>query len=402
MSRLHISRLHMRPVHGTASFAALALATTIACAPARDDHASGPAPLSPTGALSGGDAAGYARALAPRPFRFPQDHGPHPEFRSEWWYFTGHLVARTGGTERRFGYQLTVFRQALAPQTPGRASAWATRQVYLGHLAISDVDGGRFVAYERTAREGLALGGAQAAPLRVWVEDWQITARDETHLTLHAQALPDGRAATVPATLALEVDLAQGRGPVLQGNAGLSPKGPQPGNASYYYSFTRLPTRGHLALADQRFEVTGTTWVDREWSTSALGPELAGWDWLSLSLGDGRDVMVFRLRRRDGSAAPESRATVIAPDGSTRLYAPDGHRFTSTGRWTSPAGVPYPAAFHLEIPAAQINLEIKPLLADQELRLGFRYWEGAVEARGTGAVGPLTGRGYLELTGYEK
>jgi predicted secreted hydrolase len=380
-----------------------ARSTTIAlCALAlgcqRRHDAAGP-PLSPTQALGGADTAGFARAEAPRSFAFPADHGPHPEFRSEWWYFTGQLV--TGDGKRHFGYQLTIFRQALAPEIPARASAWATRQVYLGHLALADLDGGRFLAFERTAREGLGLAGATATPLHVWVEDWDIAASsDGARLELRARGLPDGVAATAPVTLALEVDLAAGRGPVLQGERGLSRKGPELGNASYYYSYTRLPTRGDLQVGEGRFSVTGDSWLDREWSTSALGPELAGWDWLSLSLDDGRDLMVYRLRRRDGTATDESRATLIAADRSTRLFDAAAFRFEGAGTRRSPGGARYPAAFHLAIPGERLTLEVTPLLPDQELRLGFRYWEGAVVARGLLGEVPLAGRGYLELTGY--
>jgi predicted secreted hydrolase len=356
--------------------------------------------------LGGADTAGFARADAPRAFAFPADHGPHPSFRSEWWYFTGQLAARDGRRARRFGYQLTIFRQALAPDAPARASAWATRQVYLGHLALADLDGGRFFAFERTAREGLGLAGATAAPLRVWVEDWEIAAvgddPEPARLVLRARGLPDGAAATTPVSLALEVDLAAGRGPILQGDRGLSRKGPEPGNASYYYSYTRLPTRGEVRLGERGFSVAGESWLDREWSTSALGPELAGWDWLSLSLDDGRDLMIYRLRRRDGSATPESRATLIAADRSTRLLTADAYRFEASGTWQSPAGARYPAGFHLTIPGERLTLDVTPLLSDQELRLGFRYWEGAVTARGRLGDGVVAGRGYLELTGYTR
>jgi predicted secreted hydrolase len=339
----------------------------------------GGAPLSVDRTLGGGEAAGFARALGPRRFEFPADHGPHPAFRSEWWYLTGQL--RAGG--RRFGYQLTIFRQALAPAGPPRSSAWATRQVYMGHLAISDVDGSRFRAFERLAREGLGLGGAQVRPFRVWVEDWSVTGTGEPFpLALVARA--DG--------VELGLTVAAGRGPVLQGDRGLSPKGPEPGNASYYYSCTRLPTRGRLTLDGASFEVSGTSWLDREWSTSALGQDLAGWDWLSLHLSDGRDLMIYRLRRRDGTAAPESGATLIDANGvphSARLV------WTPTRWWRSPAtGARYPVAVRVELPS--LSFEVRPLLDDQELRLSFRYWEGAVEARGAA----VTGSGYLELTGY--
>lgn len=354
----------------------------------RGPASGGTGPLQVTGVLGGGDSAGYARALVPRPFVFPADHGPHPDFRSEWWYLTGNLQAGA----RRFGYQLTIFRQALAPSSPARASAWATRQAYLAHLAISDGEGRRFVAFERLSREGLMLAGAQAAPFRVWLEDWEMTG-----------AFPMRVQAREPGQAALALTLQAGRGPVLQGEAGLSRKGPEPGNASYYYSFTRLPTAGRLTIGDRTFEVTGTSWLDREWSTSALGAALAGWDWLALHLSDGRDLMVYRLRRKDGGAAAESQATIIERDGSTRVFGGGAFRLTEESAWISPhTGARYPTAVRVEIPAAELSLETRPLLADQELLLSIRYWEGAVTAQGRVNGVAVSGSGYLELTGYAR
>jgi predicted secreted hydrolase len=342
-----------------------------------------PPSLSVGGLLGGGDTAGFARAERPRTFVFPADHGPHPAFRSEWWYLTGQL--RAG--ERRFGYQLTIFRQAAAPDAPARSSAWGTRQIYLGHLAISDVGGGRFFAAERLSRDGLALAGAAVTPFKVWVEDWSMSGGDDLFpLTLRAR---DGGQA-------VDLVLEAGRGPVLQGEGGLSAKGPEPGNASYYYSFTRLPTRGRLTVTGQSFEVTGTSWLDREWSTSALGPDVEGWDWLALHLSDGRDLMVSRLRRKDGTAATESRATIIDDGARTRLFGPAQFTLAPAGWWRSPrTGARYPVTMSVTIPALGIDLQVHPLLEDQELPLAVQYWEGAVEARGT-----VGGSGYLELTGY--
>jgi predicted secreted hydrolase len=344
-----------------------------------------PAALKIGRVLSAGDDAGFAHAREPRPLVFPADHGPHPDFRSEWWYLTGNL--RAGA--RRFGYQLTIFRQALAPAGPPRRSAWASRQVYMGHLAVTDGEG-RFVAVERLSRDGLALAGAQASPFAVWLEDWRMQGLFPLTLT-----------AREPGRAAITLTLAPGRGPVLQGDAGLSRKGPQPGNASYYYSFTRLPTTGRLTIGDQTFEVAGSSWLDREWSTSALGPDLVGWDWLALQLSDGRDLMVYRLRRRDGTAAAESRATLIDAAGHTRLFGPDQFTFTARRWWTSPhSGARYPIAVAVQIPAIDLSVETRPLIEDQELSLSLRYWEGAVSADGRVAAGAISGEGYLELTGY--
>jgi predicted secreted hydrolase len=343
-----------------------------------------PPALAVGGVLSAGDTRGFARALAPRPFDFPADHGPHPEFRSEWWYLTGHLQAGP----RRFGYQLTFFRQALAPESPPRPSAWASRQAYMAHLAVTDEQGRRFLAFERLSREGLGLAGARAAPFRVWLEDWHLEG-----------IFPITVRASEPEGVALALTVEAGRGPILQGDRGLSRKGPEPGNASYYYSWSRLPTRGRLTIGGESFEVDGTSWLDREWSTSALGPALAGWDWLALQLSDGRDLMVYRLRGKDGRAAPESRATLVAADGTTQSFAPEAFSFTPVRWWEGPTAR-YPVGVRVEIPSLQLSVETRPFLDDQELALSFRYWEGAVTAAGRAGATPVTAAGYLELTGY--
>lgn len=369
--------------------------------------------------LSGADTHGFVRALAPTELSFPRDHGPHPGFRTEWWYLTGILRARASdsGRPRRFGYQFTIFRQALAPEVATRESSWGTRDVYLGHLAISDIDGDprarRFFAWQRFSRDGMALAGARGQPFEVWVESWRMTGpgsgADIFPLAIRVretlrQAQHRGGSEQEPGgqpSVQLELSLGAGRGPVLQGDRGLSVKGSGPGNASFYYSCTRLPTTGRLTLGPQTFEIEGASWFDREWSTSALDPEVVGWDWLGAELDDGRDLMVYRLRTTDGRAAPASRATLIAPDGTTRLFAPDAFSLVPQGRWDSPdRRAEYPAAFRMSIPSAGLDVTIRPLLADQELLLGVRYWEGAVALTGAAAGQPLQGQGYLELTGY--
>ena len=364
---------------------------------------------------AGSDLAGFERALQPLPLELPRDHGPHPRFRNEWWYFTGVLQTRADTPpRRRFGYQLTIFRQGLEPHPAPRASAWATANLYMGHLAISDLDGDprrpRFHAYQRFARDGLDLAGARAAPFEVWVDDWRVAgaaAGTETFpLALRARAAagdePAGAAEVlgVPeASLALEVSA--GRGPILQGDRGLSQKGPRPGDASYYHSFTRLPTQGTLTIGGQPFAVSGTSWLDREWSTGALDAALVGWDWLGVELDDGRDVMVYRLRTAEGVVTSQSRATLIDPDGRTHLFGPESFTFSPVGEWRSADGrARYPAAVRLRIPAAAVDLAVTPALADQELDLAIRYWEGAVAVTGVEGGHAVTGSGYLELTGY--
>ena len=334
-----------------------------------------------------GDGAGFARALAPRPLSFPADHGPHPDFRTEWWYYTGNLATPAG---RHVGFQLTFFRVALAAADEPRASAWATRQLYVAHFAVTDTAGGRFHAASRASRAALGLAGAGATPFRVWVEGW--SAQGEGSST---------RLRASDGDVALDVTVAPAKPVVLQGDRGLSRKGPEPGNASLYYSVTRMPARGAVRLAGETLEVSGEAWMDREWSTSALGAGVEGWDWFAVQLDDGRELMVYLLRRRGGAIDPFSAGTLVAADGTTRRLDAGDVRVEALAHWTSPrSGVRYPSRWRLSVPAADLRLEIEPRLADQELSVGTRYWEGAVTVAGSAAGRPVAGRGYVELVGY--
>ncbi|WP_375768320.1 carotenoid 1,2-hydratase [Archangium gephyra] len=343
-------------------------------------------------ALGGGAGAakGYTRALEPREFHFPEDHGPHPGFQTEWWYWTGNLSTADG---RDFGYQFTLFRSALAPGDTERASAWGTRHLFMGHLAISDLRGGRFHATERFSREALGLAGARTEPFRVWLEDWSAEATGDGALPLRLTA----RGEDVALSLVLEA----GKPPVLQGDRGLSQKGAEKGNASYYYSLTRMPTRGQVTVDGRAYEVTGQSWMDREWSTSALGPELVGWDWFSLQLSDGGELMYYQLRRHDGTADTFSAGTLIPAQGEPVHLSREDVRLEVADTWKSPhSGVEYPARWRLAVPSQGLALDITPALADQELPVTVRYWEGSVRLSGTHAGQPVQGRGYVELTGY--
>lgn len=344
-----------------------------------------------TGLLGGRADSGFARAMAPRAFSFPVDHGPHEDFRSEWWYFTGNLAAANG---RHFGFQLTFFRVALAPEAAPRASAWATNQAWMAHFALTDTEAGRFHAAERLARGTLGLASAEAAPFRVWVDSWQVAGRTPEELFPLRLSASDGE-------VSVELELSAMKPRVLQGQDGWDRKGPEPGNASYYYAHTRLAAEGSVRTRDARFEVTGTAWMDREWGTSALGPDLAGWDWLSLQLSDGRDLMLYRLRRKDGSADAFSKGALVLPDGAR--IALSVHEFALEPRrwWTSPeTGVRYPVAWSIRVPSQGLSLDIAPRLDEQELDLSVRYWEGAVDAKGRAGGETITGQGYLELAGY--
>jgi predicted secreted hydrolase len=275
---------------------------------------------------------------------------------------------------------------------PARSSACATRQAYLAHFTITDVAGKRFRSFERWGRGALGLAGAQADPFRVWIGDWSATAESDTFPTrLHA--------AQSDATL--DLLLQEGKPPVLQGDRGLSQKSAEPGNASYYYSLPRMPATGAIHLGNESFQVTGAAWMDREWSTSSLGKDQIGWDWFALQVSGGREIMLYQLRRQNGTADPASSGTVIGPPGETRRLGLADFSLTVLERWKSPrSGAVYPSRWRLRIPAEGLDLDIAPLLADQELDVSFRYWEGAVAITGTRQGEPVDGRGYVEMTGY--
>ncbi len=349
------------------------------------------ASLSAAAAMSGTDTAGYARATEPWTFRFPEDYGPHPEFRTEWWYLTGNLRQPADG--RRFAYQLTFFRNALSPEGVGRASAWDTNQLWMAHLAITDVASDMHVYEERFARGAAGLAGAEADPLEVWLEDWAIVGSAGETFPLSVQARKDG--------WALNLSIREGKPPVLQGDEGLSRKGPSPGDASYYVSLTRLPTTGTLTVEGVPLEVEGNSWMDREWSTSALGEEHLGWDWFSLQLEDGREIMFFELRRRDGKPEPLNHGSLVEEDGSYRSLAADDVEMQVLATWASPLdGTEYPSGWEMRIPALDLDLTLEPMVQNQEMNLSVRYWEGAISVTGRDADGPVQGVGFAELTGY--
>ena len=341
----------------------------------------------------GGDTTGYARADAVRPLVFPDDYGPHPGYKTEWWYYTGNLDAGEG---RHFGYELTIFRFALAPSdttAAERASAWATDQLFMAHFALTDVASAAFYAFERFSRGALGLAGAQAAPYRVWLEDWSMEGGAGDPFPMRLRAAEDD--------VAMDITLEAAKPLVLQGDRGLDQKGPEPGNASYYYSFTRLPTEGTVTVGGNAYAVRGLSWKDHEWSTSALGAEQVGWDWFALQLADGRDLMYYQLRRRDGTPSRFTNGILVAPDGSTQPLALGDVEIDIVATWTSPrSAATYPARWHFRIPSETLDLQIIPHLPDQEMDVSVRYWEGAVRIEGTAAGEAVSGNGYVEMTGY--
>ncbi|MFK7739130.1 MAG: lipocalin-like domain-containing protein [Planctomycetota bacterium] len=387
------------------------LLTCSACSDPATDASPRASSLSVSNALGDGIIEGYARAIEPPALSFPRDHGPHPEFRTEWWYVTGNVTAAASG--RRFGIQLVFFRQALAATTPKRAASMAARDLIFAHAAVVDIDGKRFAHAERMARSDGLLGyiqggsqgdGADATPLAIGCADWSATAHSaDDLLPLVLRAGDDGHEHSQN-PFSFELTASPGTKPiVLQGDRGLSQKSAERGNASIYYSMTRLPLAGTISIAGEKHEVAGLGWIDREWSTSALGKDQVGWDWFSLQLDDETEVMWYRLRREDGSSDPWSRGCFVHKDGTASRLDPAKVTAEPSGQWTAADGAAtYPSRWRLQCSDPPFDLEVTPALADQELRTLVRYWEGSVDVRGTRAGRPVRGRGYLEMTGYAK
>jgi len=345
-------------------------------------------PPSQLSELLGRDAdAAFARALTPHAFAFPADHGPHPEFRNEWWYVTGNLDDEDG---RRFGFELTFFRFALSPTLPASSSAWRTKQVYIAHLAVTDAEDEQFYVARRYSRGAVGLAGAQVEPFRVWIDNWEVVERSSDAWRLRANDDAFG----------IDVELAPLKLPVLHGIDGLSQKSADRGNASYYYSITRLQTEGRLRIGKREYTVSGLSWLDREWSTSALADDQAGWDWFALQLSDGSELMLYGLRKTDGTRDAASAGTFVGADGVASHLDANDIEITVLDTWASPEGGSYPSRWMLRVPRLGLELTVTPIVADQELFTTVRYWEGAVDLTGERDGLPLEGRGYVELTGY--
>lgn len=333
---------------------------------------------------------GFQRAEAPLDWDFPKDFGPHPDYHTEWWYYTGNLESDQGD---RFGYQLTIFRRALRPaeDRTDRESTWATEQIYMGHFALSDQSAGQHYGFERFSRGAAGLAGAQSEPYRVWIEDWQVSRSAAGEYQLIAEQ--DG--------IKLDLILKDLKGPILHGDQGYSQKGPDQGNASHYYSQTRMQTSGSIQTNTGSYQVSGLSWKDHEFSTIALSSGQVGWDWFSIQLDDGSELMVFQIRREDGSIDPYSSGTLIDPSGDVVSLAQVDFEIQVEDSWSSPeSGARYPSQWRVIVPSANLELLIQPILADQEMNLSYAYWEGAVDVQGTLAGNDVSGSGYVEMTGY--
>jgi predicted secreted hydrolase len=335
----------------------------------------------------------WRQAIGPWKWVFPRDHGSHPEFRTEWWYFTGNLK---DPAEKRFGYQLTFFRQGVVFEPKDPNHPWAIRDVYLAHFTLTDVAARRFQYAERVSRKGPGLAGTDEKGMDVRLLNW--TAKMEEN-KIKLEARHQG--------MELSLDLVPRKPLVFHGKNGLSQKGPVIGQASYYFSYTDLGTNGHIKMERSQapVRVNGVSWLDHEFGSNQLTPEQVGWDWFSLHLSDGQDLMIYFLRRKDGTVEPSSSGTLVARSGNSTHLKLSEIKVDILDTWKSPkSGGNYPGRWKVNVPSAKIDLELAPLVASQELltegSTGVTYWEGAVAGKGTSAGKPVTCEGYVELTGY--
>ncbi|MBF2025817.1 MAG: hypothetical protein IGS48_03500 [Oscillatoriales cyanobacterium C42_A2020_001] len=335
------------------------------------------------------DTSKFEKAIAPRSWHFPDDFGAHEDYQTEWWYYTGNLETAEG---REFGFQLTFFRQALSPGKPVSASHWRSNQIYSAHFTISDIASDRFYPYERFSRGVVDLAGAAANPYHVWLEDWSASEIEPGVVRLQAQT----------SDVALDLIVNQTLPPVLQGDRGLSIKGVEPGNASYYYSLVQQPTTGTITVKGKPFTVSGVTWKDHEYSTSSLSPGTVGWDWFSLQFNNGSALMLYLLRHEDGTPERTSAAMFVSPTGELTPLTPQDWTLEVLNTWKSPQSqATYPAKWVLQIPQLNLAVQGQALMPNQELNTSTAtYWEGAVAFQGSLQDQPIKGKGYVELTGY--
>jgi predicted secreted hydrolase len=359
--------------------------------------------LTHSGAQASDKPEPFAIATAPYEFHFPQDHGAHPGYQSEWWYYTGHVRTHDG---RRFGYELTFFRVGLhagdPPPLPTQ-SHWRGNELYPAHFALTDESGKSFYHVDRFAREALGMGHAAVGRLDVRANDWTLVgvpqgAADIERMVLHAgETEPGGRNA---------IDFVQlpEKRPAIHGHGGVSRKAACASCASHYYSYTRLRTSGTLTYRGERMRVEGLSWMDHEYGSAELQPNQAGWDWFALQLDDKRELMLYLLRQKDGSVTPQSSGSVVAPNGSVRYLGRDAFLIDVLGHWKSPhTAATYPSGWRVRVPSERLDITLSPTVLDQELAGtsggGISYWEGSVDIRSAATAIPL-GLGYVELTGY--
>ncbi len=337
---------------------------------------------------------GFKPALPGWKFEFPRDHRVHREFKTEWWYYNGQLKGPEGQT---FGYQVTFFRIGLVPgPMPKEGSLWHIREVYMAHVAVTDIHNQNFYYQEKAGRANLGLAGADMSRYRVWVENWQVLEEGKGH-----------RLEAGEGDLSLSLNLVPTGPPLIHGLEGISRKGTGVGRASHYYSMTRMETQGHIKLKGRNIQVTGLSWMDHEFGSNQLEETQIGWDWFSLQLDNGMDLMIYQLRHEDGRVDSNSSGTLAGPDSRKIHLSLSEMRLRVLKLWkSSRSGALYPASWEIYLPQHDLRLELVPLMADQELMTPkstrITYWEGIVGVKGSHKGRVVEGNGYVEMTGYDR
>lgn len=337
--------------------------------------------------------AQYKQALPGYQYQFPRDHFDHPEYRTEWWYYTGNLKTADG---RRFGYELTFFRQGV-DRKPLQNADWGVQDLYLAHFALSDITGQKFRYTERVNRAGPGIAGVSEQAGRIWNGNWQV---QWNHGTQELRAIADG--------FRVQLSLTSQKPPIIHGENGVSQKGSGAGHASHYISLTRLISDGMIEADGNSYQVQGTSWMDHEFSTDSLAKNEVGWDWLSIQLIDNTELMLYRLRHSDGTADPYSSGTYIDAEGHSSFLSVRDFTMQPEGELWKSANSPatYPTSWRVIIRSLGIGLQVTTPMPSQELagktRLSPGYWEGAIDVRGSRSGSAVTGVGYLEMTGYDK
>jgi len=342
----------------------------------------------------------FKPALPGRVFSFPQDHFSHPEFKTEWWYYSGHL--QTLDREKKsYGYQLTFFRTGLRREKKNPGSKWSVQDLYFAHLALTDKSKKNFEYREKVSRGSLGEAGAlpyaDHKAFRVWIEDWSVEGK--------GSAIQDHFLRAGGKDFGIELTLTPEKGPVVHGKNGISRKGEGEGHASHYYSISRLKTGGKIFLRGKEVPVQGISWMDHEFGSNQLQEDQVGWDWFSIQLDQGTDLMFYQIRHRDGKLDPFSSGTIIFPDGRDEHLPLNTFQIEIQKRWKSrKSGATYPSGWSVKVPGRQIELTLAPTAEDQELiteaSTRVTYWEGSVSVDGKYRGTPVKGMGYVELTGY--
>ncbi len=345
----------------------------------------------------------FKRALPGKIFSFPQDHFSHPEFKTEWWYYSGHLQSQTPD-KKSYGYQLTFFRTALRGETKNQKSKWSIQNLYFAHLALTNESKKKFEYREKISRGSLGEAGAlpystDEKNFRIWIEDWSVEGKGSM-MQNHFLKAGDKN-------FGIELMLTPEKNPVIHGQNGISQKAEGEGYASHYYSISRLKTEGKIFLKGKEISVQGISWMDHEFGSSQLRDYQVGWDWFSIQLDNQFELMFYQIRHQNGKIDPYSSGTIIFPDGRYQHLPKKEFQIEVLDQWKSrKSGATYPSKWRAKVPDHRIELLLTPTVKDQELitkeSTRVIYWEGSVKVDGKYQNNLVKGMGYAELTGYAK